>query len=473
MENIQLTPQIPQKSPAKTMGILVLILILLLVGGYYALKVTSKDKQASDVAETPGQFVDEEYGTKIAYDTKAWKLVKDDTQRLQLEHVTGSCQISYGLVDMEPVFSAYGELRDTDSTYSSRFDEASKIFFEREIQNIYIDTSNFKMTYLQQRPQNGDPTNIIAAYIPHFPSQESSYSLLLHQNQKPITQDCVKDFIHMLSGIDLKADLYSLTANSEGYLTVKLNDRRIGWTEGFSDQSAVVVFTDMEDKKTVLANLDSVVLSMQLAGGKLYFINNKGLLSAIDLQTKQVETIPLPAISPAEDASRSMLNTFFIYGNRLFYLTGKNCNEYMARCDLVLHEFNLDTKQDSELADQVSSRDILGLDTSLNVLQLRHSEGDAGCSWRSYEEYNFNTKVLQKTGNYSYCLEESDDGTYKDTNTEASVQAQQKIRDLENRLKGQLEYLSTIQVKNGVVLKNQTDTANSAYDFAIRHVQFQ
>jgi hypothetical protein len=193
---------------------------------------------------------------------------------------------------------------------------------------------------------------------------------------------------------------------------------------------------------------------MQLVKNVIYFINSTGQISLIDLLSKKIENLNFP------DIQKNIVNDFFIYGDVLYYLSGGNCNYYMAKCNLTLRQYNLVSKQDKVLANNITFPKIMGYDAPLNKLYMKSTFGDAGIYAQSIEEYDFVTGKINPVAATSY------DG---ENNMPHNPDEDKKIKDIENRLNGQLDRIDEITIENGKIIKDQK-VSGSNFD-GIRYVK--
>jgi hypothetical protein len=394
-------------------------------------------------------YTNSDYGFSIKYGAK-WKektLGAHDgvtDPRMELQHVSG-CSLVLGTVDEGRLMSGY------PITEYSRFDEDNKIFYEKPVKDVYIDTSHFTLIELHQRTQNDNKVHYDALYVPDFPHQESETALVLTAGIKGLSEECMHDYFALIKkGIDLKGELYTLSPTSNGTIVLNTNNTYFGGSTQWDQTNMAFVFkdTDQKNAETVMTYIDQVIYGpeIQLVGNSIYFVSPHNGLQVLDLVTKDIKRIPLLDGVSGQLLIPEKINEFFVYEQQLYYLSGENCNEYLARCNLELHEFNLLTKEDFTLATQVISREIIGYDKELQKLYLKYQDGDAGCSWHTLQEYDFVSHLFKKTASASHCDDEelSEDMAY--------------IEEIEANLKNQNIHIKSIAIKNGKVATYQPDT---------------
>ncbi len=440
------------KDEKKVFPILAVIIILLPVFAVGAFMY--QDYRTAKIISHSETYTNTEYGFKINYNGKWSALATNDKNiQLQLKHSSG-CTLSYGRINAEAL----------SSNYDRHLDESTRYFFEKENGNIYLQNNHFRLTSFWQRSQNGEGTKYIGVYINNFPQNDSQNSLVLSKDGLAIDSDCIKDFMELLfSGISLRDPLYSITPDSNGSIQTAVSFNSVGMDPQWEKTKTVLVFKDQSGNEQVLAYLDlnnNSNLQMQLVGNKLYFVGLNGQLSSFDILSKHIENISLPGVQLAQNSTlpNTIVNNFFIYKDVLYYLSGENCNYYMAKCDLTLYQYNLFSKQSKVLAKNIDSPDIMGYDPILNKLYLRWTFGDAGAYLVSVKEYDFGTNQINLVAKVSHGQEEF-------TNSPDD----QKIRAVYEQLKDQLGMLSSIAIRGGQVVKNQTSFSNEYT--GIRYVQ--
>jgi hypothetical protein len=143
-----------------------------------------------------------------------------------------------------------------------------------------------------------------------------------------------------------------------------------------------------------------------------YLKNDVGLVSH-DVFTGEekilvfgVATIPQ---YPFDQSQEVYMNDFYFADNKIFALMGPFCNEYMAKCNNELVTFDLNGSNKTVLASGITDRNIVGYDKAEQKLVMRYTDGDAGCAWGQYNEYDFETKKISLIGDASGCYEADGD----------------------------------------------------------------
>ncbi len=123
------------------------------------------------------------------------------------------------------------------------------------------------------------------------------------------------------------------------------------------------------------------------------------VLKRINIYTGTVTTIPL------QNENSKSIHSYFIEDQTVYYLTGTPCSSYMSTCDLELKSYNMTTNKTQLLAQHLTSRDILGLDSTKTKLITAYQEGDAGCVWGSFEQYDTVSKIKSNLEKFDFCYD--------------------------------------------------------------------
>lgn len=255
------------------------------------------------------------------------------------------------------------------------------------------------------------------------------------------TTKCMDDYLKFKdSGKSLSESFYNLNSNSTG--TIEDNVCFYGTTGEPRWELAKIVldFIDEKNNKKVFAYLDLYSSSnpqIQLFGNKIYYVDKNGNLSALNLLTKQIENINLPGIEKYQEKT---INDFFIYNGIVYYLSGKNCNYYMAECDLDLRQYDLNLAENKLLSNHVSYPAVLGHDPLENKLYLKFTFGDAGGSIETIGEYDFENSKISKVVSVGYGYNGPD-----------NLENDAKFKSIEKLLEKQTKRLNGIIIKNGQV----------------------
>jgi len=326
------------------------------------------------------------------------------TPKVSLQRQGASCAISYGVID-ENTLSSFGVASTTKANFG-----------ERALGSISNDTGLAKIILpfgrqLTDEERAAGYTDEKLITIPHFPYPNSSGGFILTSGEKqPLIEACVDEFDTILNGRAINYPATSLTPQSNGIISLR---DRSSWFQRYAKipQKITLLFNNFQTKKeeSVAANAFQNIQRMTdpfLSGGKLYLMASSmnPTLMSVDILTGQSKTIPI-----AYDEN-TPIHSFFVKGNNLYYLDGKFCNEYLAKCsDMKLKNYNLTTSATETLASGIKARDIDGFDSTGSKLILRWSDGDGGCGWGQYWSFTFSSKTVNDLGSYSRCERGTED----------------------------------------------------------------
>ncbi len=311
-------------------------------------------------------------------------------QKLSLERDGATCYLSYGRVDGAVILKTMDPVSSSFVTADGKQLQQMSVGFSRALTD-------------EEKAAGYTDKKLIA--IPHFPYQNSEFGLLLtsFENQ-PLAEACEKELEEIVRSVTIEYPPVKLTKDSVGEIFI--HDVPVWYksSEDAPNLNANLLFEDHKTKRKMslgsgsLSNLTRMENPF-VAGDLLYYMD-QGRVKVFDVFGSTVETIPL---AYTEDFP---VHSFFVEGDWMYYLSGKFCNEYMAQCNLSLYRFNLATKQTEDLADGLSTREIVGFNSAKNVLYSSYTMADAGCTARTYEAYNLNSKRVTKVGEYSHCIED-------------------------------------------------------------------
>ncbi len=202
-------------------------------------------------------------------------------------------------------------------------------------------------------------------------------------------------------------------------------------------------------------HLISNPLRPQYINSSIYFLlgsSTNPTLQRFDIFTGEINEVKL------EYDESAPIHDFLIKGTSLYYLAGEFCNEYMAQCNLELKGYNLSTLETVTLAKEISSREIAGFNQTGRIIFLQYREGDAGCSWHSFEEFNMDTEKLSAALKYSYCYDLEND----------PHKLYSSYEDSYNQLKSYEEKIYGIKSVPYLIIKDSTITfaeeSNNSYE---------
>lgn len=137
-----------------------------------------------------------------------------------------------------------------------------------------------------------------------------------------------------------------------------------------------------------------------LSGKDIYYPED-GKIKSIGIFTGEIKVIPIPV------GEREIVNSFFLRGNKIYYLAGPSCLGYLEECNSSLNSYDLKSGLVESLASGSKSRDIIGFSKDGNILYLEQSAADAMCGRGDYEYFSFSDRFLKKIGSWSHCLYDS------------------------------------------------------------------
>lgn len=321
--------------------------------------------------------------------------------------------------------------------------------------------------------------DITGAYINNFPQENSPYSLVLFNNNSLLSDSCVSDFLSLIKNdISLAGQLYVINSSSNGYVSLQRGEYSLIRDPNIDNIQIALVFKDETKDQAKYGNeqvveyLDinanitfSDISKMQLVGNDLYYINKSGKLSLIDIFSKKIQMLDLPEIKSTKDGVQIQTRSFFIYGNRLFYVAGRDCEYNGDGCDFSLHEYNLESKQDSTLVSGgIISGNIMGYDTVGNKLYMSSLFADDSHCGNSLRilYYDFTTKII-KEAVFVYDYDCSGDGPTVET------PELKKVGEIYNILEYQMNEIRHIKIENGKIA-HDTNPNGAPYGIGIRYV---
>ncbi len=158
----------------------------------------------------------------------------------------------------------------------------------------------------------------------------------------------------------------------------------------------------------------------------IYFVNEKGQLSAINPSLTEVHVIPV-ALS-----SEEFISDYLFDGDSLYYLAGPFCNMYKGRCDGTLRVFNLKTEKTLEIVRHINKNLIAGFDITHSSIFFVSYFGDAGCMGLKLSEFNLFTHIEKEESSFHWCYDEVDNTRIESTNFLNSLTPKRiKVRQLQ------------------------------------------
>lgn len=436
--------------------IIIVSFFVIVVSIYFILSLKQKEVKNPEIATLDNVYKDDKNGMQIHY-LHNWNLEKESVEiSMKLKHKTEECSLSYGQTNFEKASSLYEK--------GGRFDSINKIFYEKEERDIFIDSSHFKLTEFHQRPQSQGLTSIVGLYIKDFPNKESNNSLFLYNEGRALTAQCISDYFKLLeNNIDFSENLYNLNSQSNG--TLELMDSYIfnyaGSVGQWRETEKVLVFKDNVGSEKVLAHLKmsrNQYVQVQLVGNKLYFIYSNGQIASFDIFSKKVEVANLPDVIPVLENSYSNIVDFLIFGDTIYYLSGLDCSGGNY-CNPDLHQYSSSLRKHDVLVRKTGFQRILGYNNLSKKLYLYRSWGDDGCFSETFNEYDYNKGEMKVAAQQGGC-----------ENDPKNLIEEEKIRIIKEGLSGQLDRLGKIIIRDGQIVRDQTDFIEGYYD-GIRYIK--
>ncbi len=225
---------------------------------------------------------------------------------------------------------------------------------------------------------------------------EQKIFILYDEGGDVVSDVCTSDFTNMLTSLITRYDQTKVDDQSIGIISVgKLH---------YTTESPSLFFVSRNDsivRKVVDVNMDSNPVPM-VYKNNIYFTQD-GILKILNVFDQQITDIPEIKVEAG-----NIVNAFYIYNDKIFYLEGKSCIDYMERCNSKLYEFNLIDKTKTLLTENITSRNFVNYDTQNNRLNMFTSEGDAGCFWANSEAYDFQGRRIVPVDKYEGCISENE-----------------------------------------------------------------
>lgn len=330
--------------------------------------------------------------------------------KISLKRQGASCALVYGIIDENKLLS-FGNA----SISKMSFDNQASDGVGSDVKKLNKITLPFERELTNEEKAAGyTDTKLIA--VPHFPYTSSPLGFLMTSGDKqPLVGACVQEFNSILNSRAINYPSAKLTNQSNGILSIQNISSSFELYAHIPQKITLLFENSITGKEeSIMPEAFSDIQRIAdpfLSGGKLYYIEGSAdnpIIKTIDIFSGESKTVPL-----SYDATKP-IHSFFVKGNTLYYLSGKFCNEHLAKCkDMSLKSYNLTSGVSEILTNSSKSRDIDGFNASGDALILRLSDGDAGCVWASYESYTFSDKTLRDIGSYSYCYGDTDNSYLK------------------------------------------------------------
>ncbi|MDA8611403.1 DKNYY domain-containing protein [Candidatus Pacebacteria bacterium] len=232
---------------------------------------------------------------------------------------------------------------------------------------------------------------------------------------------------------------YEITNTSTGNLFISGNDF-------FFEEIGI------DDKKSthLISNEQLQFSSIDLGvyRNKIYFYNEKSGLSVFSPLDNSVEEIIFDNIDTLfdhhehnKDILRTRINDFFISGDDLYFLYGKNCTEYKESCNLEIYKHHLPSGKTAPFGIKVSGHTLYALEDGRIV--IHSSFGDGG-------EWSFSYRIFDLNNSTEHSV-----GVYSGTNYETEGDIEE-VEKLEKEIKDVVDYFE-IHFENGVMLRKEKE----------------
>jgi hypothetical protein len=386
----------------------VFIIVLVIIAIFFFLKTETPDKQKITVLNDVGtNLMDSNISTgedfffpkgnfeltlqpdwvpyRISDDEIPIELFKKNDIQFSFSKKNTSCVLSYGLYKGEE----YIQTSFADRVFTKENIQIDSSWY---IPKLYK-TEDFKFLW---EGEQSLPYEVRFMAYPRYQEIPNGYYVfaLFDKNSGVVDRICDKEFSKMLSSLRTK------------YNTIdKIGNGIIYFMDDYSATNTIVFIPSDSDEGLILQtfNLSNDNIRPFLKDNNFYYLE-KGVLKTIDLLTGE-QTI----LSGIDYGESEEINNFSFIEDKMYYFLGAPCNEYLARCDNELYQYDLKLGVSKKLATGSKSRNILGVNKEKNLLYIMYSDGDAGCWWMSIESYDFNTNQIKPVEGYSgYCEDDPD-----------------------------------------------------------------
>jgi hypothetical protein len=196
---------------------------------------------------------------------------------------------------------------------------------------------------------------------------------------------CLSDTVKVMENVDWLYDPITLTSQSEGalYITSEAID-------GEEVDQLRFVPSGTDTPHTVIGMTATSHPMPQIVDGALYAVVG-GDLHIIDPFTKTTSNaldIDLP--------ENERVHAFLITSDKILYLTGMNCLNYLAKCNLSLREYDRTTKQSTTLTEKLPYRELIGYDSVAEEILLTWRDRDGSERWENSGIYEYADDSLRE-----------------------------------------------------------------------------
>lgn len=333
----------------------------------------------------PGNFeftVEEEWALVEQVERKPIDLLAEDDFEFTFSKKDTKCIFAYGLIS-QPQEYPYKQ---------TSFAERVFTLDNHQIDSSWYVHNKFRPDGLEFKWEGEQPIDREIRFMPYPFSQgtilDRSYAFALYASDGgAVLRSCDREVSQMLSSLSrnyrqLNAEPssgigYIIRYDKPNKLTNKLMFMPLGSEEGFSVEEMAV----------------STIVKPFITKEAIYFLEG-GRLKKFDWKSQEVKRV-----TGVKYGENNYINDFKIIDDYVYYLLGQDCNEYRARCDNDLYRLRLHSNEPELLSEHSTSRRILGLAPDRD-LYLMYADGDAGCIWRSVEQYDFNASQLVSIDEY-------------------------------------------------------------------------
>lgn len=303
---------------------------------------------------------------------------------------------------------------------------------------------NFETTFEGRKQFAGEVLVNNATYV--VPGDRISTFLLYSTDGTAVPDTCVSAIEMSLKTITSVFNPASLNAASSGVLRTL--------TERISLEGSILAFKETgsgEYKK--ITSIENMYLPYYTVyDDKLYFIEDNALkMFDVFLGTKT-------SVSGVGTDSNYIVSSFFIKGDRMWYLAGsqQGCSEYKAVCELSLYEIPAEGGISTLLATTtLQSGSFMGYDKTSQTLYLSSGFGDAGCFSMQVFAYRYSDKAISLAAEDSGC----DDGS------NAPTPGTGQIKAIRNTLGVEPVKATTVRVSGGHLTPIKDTTEDGSQNF--------
>lgn len=304
---------------------------------------------------------------------------------------------------------------------------------------------NFETAFEGRKPFAGEVRVSSATYV--APGDMPSAFLLYTKDGTPVPDSCDTAVEASFKTITPVFEQAALTAASSGVVRAL--------TERIALNGSVLAFkeTGSDEYKKITEAKNLYIPFYTVYADKLYFIEDNALkMFDVFLGTKT-------SVSGVGTDSNYIVSSFFIKGDRMWYLAGSQvgCDEYKAVCELSLYEIPAEGGISTLLATTtLQSGSFMGYNKTSQTLYLSSGFGDAGCFSTQVYAYRYSDKTMSLTAEDSGC----DDGSPKNTTPGAA-----QIAAIRNTLGPAPVEATTVRISGGHITPIKDTVEHGSQNF--------